>query len=338
MLWIQPCALYSIYYRFYNNLNPFPTLTDPDTPVELPGLPLLKTEDLPSFVLPSNPLDSFSKLFDGLFRNMGKSKWVLVNSFEELETGVIGSMSEIHRVMPVGPLVPPDLLGEDRTEDDVGADMWKSDDDCIDWLDQKETGSVIYVSFGSILVLPEEQMKSIAMGLKRSARPFLWVVKRPDYSNGAEKVSFGFLDELKGQGLIVPWCPQIKVLMHPSVGCFLSHCGWNSMSETIAAGVPVIAYPQWTDQPTNAKLIADVWRIGVRVSPNTDGVVTSEEVERCIEEVMGGANSEEFKKNAAELKVAARDAVAEGGSSHRNIKSFMDEIIGHSSNGVAIIV
>ncbi|KAI8554569.1 hypothetical protein RHMOL_Rhmol05G0108600 [Rhododendron molle] len=331
MLWIQPCALYSIYYRFYNNLNPFPTVKNPDLPANLPGLPLLKTEDLPSFVLPSNHFSVFPKLFDGMFKNMGKFKWVLVNSFEELEKDVIRSMSEIHRVMPVGPLVPPELLGEDRADDAVGVvDMWKSDDDCIRWLDQQGACSVIYVSFGSIVVLSEEQMQSVATGLKKSARPFLWVVKRPDYPDGAEKASFGVLEELKGQGLIVPWSPQIKVLMHPSIGCFLSHCGWNSMLETIAAGVPVIAYPQWTDQPTNAKLIADVWRIGMRVIPNSDGVVTTEEVERCIEEVMGGANSEEFKKNAAGLKVAARDAVADGGSSDRNIRLFVDDIIGHS--------
>lgn len=194
MLWIQPCALYSIYYRFYNNLNPFPTVKNPDLPADLPGLPLLKTEDLPSFVLPSNHFSVFPKLFDGMFKNMGKFKWVLVNSFEELEKDVIGSMSEIHRVMPVGPLVPPELLGEERANDAVGGvDMWKSDDDCIGWLDQQGACSVIYVSFGSIVVLSEEQMQSVATGLKKSARPFLWVVKRPDYPVKCVGNSFIFI-------------------------------------------------------------------------------------------------------------------------------------------------
>ncbi|KAL7002866.1 indole-3-acetate beta-glucosyltransferase [Sarracenia purpurea var. burkii] len=134
----------------------------------------------------------------------------------------------------------------------------------------------------------------------------------------------------KEQGLVVPWSPQIKVLKHPAIACFLSHCGWNSMLETIAAGVPVIAYPHWTDQPTNAKMISEVWRVGVRIQPNHDGVVTSEEVEMRIEEVLCGPSSEEFKKNAAELKVCAQEAVADGGSSDRNIQLFVDEIIGNS--------
>ena len=49
MFWIQPCSLFAIYYRFYNKLNSLPTLTDPhEMSVELPSLPLLHAEDLPS--------------------------------------------------------------------------------------------------------------------------------------------------------------------------------------------------------------------------------------------------------------------------------------------------
>ena len=92
----------------------------------------------------------------------------------------------------------------------------------------------------------------------------------------------------------------------------------------------MIAYPQWTDQPINAKLIAEVLNVGVRLKPGSDGFVATMEVERCIEEIMTGPRSEEFKKNVAEFKQAARAAVANGGSSDRNIQDFVDEIIGHS--------
>ncbi|XP_059647833.1 UDP-glycosyltransferase 84B2-like [Cornus florida] len=329
MLWIQPCTLYSIYYRFYNNLNQFPTLTNPDMSIELPGLPLLHTQDLPSFVLPSNPLSTFPKLFTELFQNMKKLKWVLANSFYELEKDVIESMSELCPIKPIGPLVPSTLLGEDE-ETDAGIEMWKSEDSCIEWLNQQEPKSVIYVSFGSIVVLSAKQMESIAIGLMNTKRPFLWVVKASDYQvkDGDGQFPLGFNEETKDRGLIVSWSPQIKVLSHPSVACFLSHCGWNSMLETITAGVPVIAYPQWTDQPTNAKFISDVLRIGVRLRPNQDEGVTDEEVTKCIEKIMVGPSSEEFKKNMAELKMAAREAVASGGSTDRNIQWFVDEIIG----------
>ncbi|KAK2981109.1 hypothetical protein RJ640_021163 [Escallonia rubra] len=200
MLWIQPCTLYAIYYRFYNSLNSFPTLENPQMNVELPGLPSLCTEDLPSFILPSSSLSSFPKMLCGLFQDMKKLKWVLGNSFQELETDVIEAMDEIHPIWPI---------------------------------------------------------------------------------------------------------------------------------ESITAGVPIIAYPQWTDQPTNAKLITDVLQIGVRLTKNQEGLLGSEEVEKCIQEIMSGPRSEEYKTNAAKLKEAAREAVADGGSSDRNIQLFVDEIIGN---------
>ncbi|KAJ6409541.1 hypothetical protein OIU84_009108 [Salix udensis] len=99
------------------------------------------------------------------------------------------------------------------------------------------------------------------------------------------------------------------------------------MLETIVAGVPVIAYPQWTDQPTNAKLIADIFRTGLRLRENQDGIVSNEEVEKCIREIMDGPKSVELKSNARELWIAAREAVAVAGSSDQNIQLFVDEII-----------
>ncbi|RVW61402.1 UDP-glycosyltransferase 84B1 [Vitis vinifera] len=274
LLWIQPSILYAIYYRFYNSLNQFPTLENPHMSVELPGLPLLNTEDLPSFVLPSNPFGSFPKLFSEMFQNMKKIKWVLGNSFHELEKDAIVSMAELCPIRTVGPLVPSMLLGEDQSAD-IGVEMWKPEETCLEWLKQKKPCSVVYVSFGSIVVLSAKQMENIATGLKNSNRPFLWVVKPqdPPASDGSGKL--------------------------PSL--------WLEFYlRDIAAGVPVIAYPQWTDQPTNAKLIVDVLRIGVRLRPNQDGIVTNEEVEKSIEEITVGPRAEEVKKTAAELKQLAQ--------------------------------
>ncbi|CAL0300348.1 unnamed protein product [Lupinus luteus] len=327
-LWIQPCALFAIYYRFYNNLNNFPTLTDPDTSVELPGLPLLQTQDLPTFVLPSNPFGTFPKLLSDMLQDMKKYKWVLTNSFYELEKDVIDSMSEVFPLTTVGPLVPSSLLGEDENSD-VGIEMWKSQDSCMEWLNHKPDSSVIYISFGSITILSSTQKESIANALKKTKHPFLWVIKE-----GTEEelpLPKEFMEETKDQGMVTPWCPQTKVLGHPAVACFLTHCGWNSTLEAITAGTPMIGYPKWTDQPTNAKLITDVFHTGIRLKQDSDGFVATEEVEKAFEQVLEGRSSEEFKKNAAALKQAAREAVAEGGSSDRNIQYFVDEILGNST-------
>ncbi|KAF6161993.1 hypothetical protein GIB67_021914 [Kingdonia uniflora] len=329
MLWIQPCALYAIYYRFYNELNAFPTLTNPEMDVELPGFPLLKTEDLPSFVLPSNPFGSFPKLFAELFKNMGKLKWVLGNSVQGLEEEVIESMLNLYPIHPVGPLVPTMLLGNDQSND-IGVDMWKPDETCIEWLDTKPHSSVVYVSFGSITVLSAKQMENIAMGLKNSNCYFLWVVKPSEYKaeDDSGELPTGFLEEIREsqRGLVVKWCSQTNVLMHPSVGCFITHCGWNSTLEATSAGVPMIGFPQWTDQPTNAKLINDVFKTGLRFKVDEHGMVSKEEVERCISEIMDGPKSGDFKNRVAVLKEATRKAVSEGGSSELNIQGFIDEI------------
>ncbi|KAF5786903.1 putative UDP-glucuronosyl/UDP-glucosyltransferase, UDP-glycosyltransferase family [Helianthus annuus] len=326
MLWIQPSTLYQIYHRFYNRLDDFPTESNPDMSVKLPGLPVFHADELPSFVLPSNTFRSFDSILKQVFHNMHKVKWVLGNSFMELEKDVIVSLNNGgHVFWPVGPLVPATLLGKE--EDD---DLFKSNEDsnCMEWLNKQKPSSVVYISFGTLLFLSEKDIKNIAAGLKSTNRPFLWVIRMPE---NKELPEYGFLDEIKEQGLIVSWSPQTQVLSHPAVGCFLSHCGWNSLLESVVAGVPVIACPQWTDQPTNAKLVTDVWGVGVKLKKDSDGGFSGDEVGRCVEEVMSGLKSEVIRKNALELKAAAREALMNGGSSDNNIRMFVDEVVSFCS-------
>lgn len=334
MLWIQPCTLFAIYHSFYNNAHDFPTKEYPKKSVQLPGLPLLQTCDLPSFVLPNSPFGSITKAFFEALKNIHKLRWVLANSFYELEKEVIDSMSKFVMIKAVGPLVPLKLLGQDHeVRDFVGIDMWKADDQCIEWLNQKEPNSVIYVSFGSLVVLSKKQMESIAIALKKSKRPFLWVVKPSNYPvpEGAGELPEGFLNETKEHGVVVPWCHQSLVLSHKSIACFLTHCGWNSMLETISVGVPIIAYPLWTDQPTNAKLMVEVLGVGIRLWPNDEGNVKSETIGECIKDIMDGPQATEIRAKAAQWKDTARGAVAGGGSSDRNVQEFIDDIIRTSS-------
>ncbi|KAI3803728.1 hypothetical protein L1987_31889 [Smallanthus sonchifolius] len=326
MLWIQPCTIYQIYHHYYNHLNDFPTESNMNLSVKLPGLPAFTADDLPSFVLPSNTFRSFDNILNQVFTNMHKVKWVLGNSFMELEKDVIVSLNrDGHVFLPIGPMVPATILGK---EEDEGFDLFTSNEksDCIEWLNKQKPSSVVYISFGSLLFLSEKEIESIAAGLKSTKRPFLWVVRLPE---NQELPELGFFEEIKEQGLIVSWSPQTEVLSHPSVGCFLSHCGWNSLVESLAAGVPVIACPQWTDQPTNAKLVADVWGVGVKVKKGSEGIISGEEVVRCVEEVM---RSEEIRKNVLELKAAAREALRDGGSSDNNIQIFVNEVVSSCSH------
>ncbi|KAI4342023.1 hypothetical protein MLD38_026684 [Melastoma candidum] len=200
--------LYAVYYRFFNKLNVFPTVDDLELIVDLPGLPSMSLKDLPTFSLPTSPFGTFPRLFSDLFQSLQKFKWVLGNSFDHLEKDIMDSMHDLCPIKPIGPLVPPALLGQDK-ELDGAIEMWKSDDSCIEWLVQQSPSSVIYVSFGSLVTLPAAQMGAIAHALPET-KPFLWVVKPPEFltPDGAGQLPPSFIEETKDQGKVVAWSPQ----------------------------------------------------------------------------------------------------------------------------------
>ena len=224
----------------------------------------------------------------------------------------------------VGPTLPSAYL-DNRMPDDssysfsLHAPMAT---ECKAWLAKRPARSVVYVSFGSIAAPGPDQLAEMAQGLYNSGKAFLWVVRGPETS----KLPKSFVSKVKEneeRGLIVAWCPQLEVLAHPAVGCFVTHCGWNSTMEGLGIGVPMVAMPQWSDQLINAKYIEDVWRVGVRARPDVEGVVSKDEVERCVRQVMDGENSKEYMENAINWKEKTKRAMSEGGSSDRNIIEFL---------------
>ncbi|KEH44080.1 UDP-glucosyltransferase family protein [Medicago truncatula] len=132
----------------------------------------------------------------------------------------------------------------------------------------------------------------------------------------------------KPTGKVVKWSPQEEVLDHPSVACFVTHCGWNSTMEAIASGVPVLAFPAFGDHLTNAKFLIDVFGVGIRLgySLMENKLVTRDEVKKCLLEATTGEKAEELKKNAMKWKKEAEEAVAVGGSSDWNLDAFMEDI------------
>jgi len=333
LLWIQPATVLDIFYNYFNGYGDVirNSNNDPSCLVELPGLPLLTSRDMPSFLLASNTytflLPAFQEQLEALEKE--SKPRILVNTFDALEPEAIRAI-EKYNLIGIGPLIPSAFLdGKDPSDTCFGGDLFKSSNDhYIEWLNSKPKSSVIYVSFGSLLVLAKRQMEEIARVMLDCGRPFLWVIRAKE--NGEEEKEEDKLscrEELEEKGMIVPWCSQVEVLSHPSLGCFVTHCGWNSTLESLVSGVPVVAFPQWADQGTNAKLIQDVWKTGVRVTANEDGIVESDEIKRCLELVIGGGEKEEeMRRNAKKWRDLAREATKEGGSSYENLKSFVDEI------------
>ncbi|KAI9111228.1 hypothetical protein K1719_017839 [Acacia pycnantha] len=316
----QSCAVNSIYYHVYNGNLKIP-LADDKSEISLPALPPLSSCDLPSFMSVLGAYPAFTDMVVNQFSNIEKADWVLCNSFYELEPQVADWQAKIFPLKTIGPTIPSMFLDK-RLKDDYayGFSFFKEEDEaCMKWLNDKPSGSVVYVSFGSLVALESDQMEEIACGLKDSGSYFLWVVKESEMP----KLPKDFLDISQGKGLVVTWCTQLQVLNHEAVGCFLTHCGWNSTVEAVSLGVPMVAVPQWTDQPTDAKYIKDVWKIGVKAEADEKGLVRRETVKKCIEEVMHGERGKEMKMNALKLKTLALKACDEGGSSDKNIDDFV---------------
>ncbi|XP_062104311.1 putative UDP-glucose glucosyltransferase [Humulus lupulus] len=329
-LWVQSCALFSTFYHYFHQTVPFPTEAEPEIDVKLPGMPVLKYDEISSFLHPNK--GSYKVIGLAIleqFKSLSKSFCVLVDTYEELEHDIIQEMSKLCPIMPVGPLCK-DPKGA-VLKNTVRADLMKADEDCMEWLNTMGPASVVYISFGSIVYLKQEQVDEIAHALLNSCISFLWVMKPPSNDSGLKHhvLPGGFLEETAGRGKVVKWSPQEKVLAHPSVMCFLTHCGWNSSMEALTSGVPVLTFPQWGDQVTNAKFLVDVFGVGVRLSRGEieNRVVLREEVEKCLTEVMFSTDKAvELKRNALKWTMAAEAAVAEGGSSNQNIRYFLEEI------------
>ncbi|XP_037491737.1 zeatin O-glucosyltransferase [Jatropha curcas] len=204
---------------------------------------------------------------------------------------------------------------------------------CLKWLDKQERNSVIFVSFGTTTALSNEQVKQLAIGLKKSNQKFIWVLRDADkgdvFNKDSEKkaeLPKGYEDSIQGMGIVVrEWVPQLEILAHQAIGGFMSHCGWNSCMESITMGVPIAAWPMHSDQPRNAVLITDLLKIGIVIKDwcRRDEIVTAKMVETCVKRLMASDEGEGVRKRAAELGESLHRSMGRGGVSRLEIDSFV---------------
>jgi UDP:flavonoid glycosyltransferase YjiC (YdhE family) len=206
-----------------------------------------------------------------------KAQCVIFTTFQELESDAMDALRQNLPcpVYAVGPSIPFMALQEHKASPDG--------DDYMAWLDAQPAGSVLYVSLGSFLSVSAAQFDEIAAGLAESKARFLWVLRDADACSRAR----GLIRD-PDAGRIVPWTDQLRVLCHPSVGVFFTHCGMNSTLEAVYAGVPMLTLPIAFDQPTNSRLVAEVWKtgVGLRDMAQADGVVGREEIAAAVERLI----------------------------------------------------
>ncbi|KAF8037310.1 hypothetical protein BT93_B0271 [Corymbia citriodora subsp. variegata] len=317
-LWTMSASVFSVLHHFemLQQKGHFPVdLSERgDEEVDyIPGVAKTRLADLPTIFFGNG------RQLLGAVREciawVSKADYFLSTSFYELESLALDAIqSQLSApAYCVGPAIP--FLDGDGAGDAA----------YLRWLDAQPGGSVLYVSLGSFLSASEAQMEEMVAGVQDSGVRFLRVAR------GETSPMESAREE--GMGLVVPWCEQLKVLCHPSVGGFWTHCGWNSTLEAIYAGVPMLTCPLFMDQVPNSKQIAEDWKIGLRVNKEAGGggaenLVTRQEIARLVRKLMDVESGEgrEMRKRARELREACRRATARGGSSDRNLDAFIGDI------------
>ncbi|XP_027073713.1 7-deoxyloganetin glucosyltransferase-like [Coffea arabica] len=292
----------------------------------IPGIASIRLREMPTIIWTSDPKDEFVDYFIRLMPRTCQGSALILNTFDELEHSILKEFSSMmDHVYTLGPihLLMNDMLKDDHSTESIQSNLWKEDHTCIEWLNSKGRGSVAYVNFGSITVMTEDQLIEFAWGLANSMQNFLWII-RPDLVNGGPVVlPPEFLTATKDRGMLATWCNQELVLNHPSIAVFLTHCGWNSILESLSAGVPMICWPFFGDQQPNCLCCCNYWDVGVEIDNNANRT----QVEKVVKELMEAEKGKEIKKKTLDWKSKAQKAIKPGGSSYLNLDKMIEEVL-----------
>ncbi|KAK1557993.1 hypothetical protein Q3G72_035503 [Acer saccharum] len=234
-------------------------------------------------------------------------------------------------VYPIGPVI--DLYGPAQWHPDRA-----QQEEIMKWLDDQPPLSVAFLCFGSQGSLGVAQLREIATGLDRAGFRFLWSIREPpkgtiylpgEYPNLEEVLPQGFLNRTDGIGLVCGWVPQVTILAHQAIGGFVSHCGWNSILESLWYGVPIATWPIYAEQQMNAFQL--VKELGLAVEIRLDyregsDLVLAEELERGLRRLMDNGDVVRTKK-VKEMKEKSRMALMENGSSYKSLQSLAKQLV-----------
>ena len=131
-------------------------------------------KDLPSFIKTTDENDIMLNFLIRESERTPRAIAIILNTFDLFEQDVVDALSSmLSRIYTIGPLV----LLEDQIKDDnlksIGSNLWKEELGCVEWLNSKETISVVYVNYGSITIMTPQQLIEFAWGLANSENPFL---------------------------------------------------------------------------------------------------------------------------------------------------------------------
>ncbi|VFQ83574.1 unnamed protein product [Cuscuta campestris] len=287
---------------------------------------VIKPRDLPSPLQnPEGPWNTVDTYVLKSLEDAVKADIIVSNTAFELESSTITALQQDRPFYAVGPV---SRFGLPEAAATVPTSFRSESPDCRPWLDARPENSVLYVSFGSLINVDKHVIHEIARGLALSGVSFLWAMRRDITGSSADEPDLfpaGFGGEIEGRGLVVPWCDQTEVLSHRATGGFLTHCGWNSVLESVWCRVPMLCFPLCSDQPTSRRLVVEDWKVGINLCDG--GTVEREEVREKTNRLMSrGETREGLGEKMKTTQEKLQRAVCANGSSEKHLEAFMHEL------------
>uniref|UniRef100_A0A2N9G9L1 Glycosyltransferase n=1 Tax=Fagus sylvatica TaxID=28930 RepID=A0A2N9G9L1_FAGSY len=201
------------------------------------------------------------------------AEFMAIKTCMELEDEWVKLLGEIYSI----PVIPVGLLPPSAQESVDNKDSnW---DTIVEWLNKQEKGSLVYIALG-----------------RREVAPV------------AVELPAGFEERTKDRGVVwTGWAPQLKILAHESVGGFLTHCGWSSVTEAFQFGRALIMLPFWGDQGLIARFLEEK-QAGIEVPRNEqDGSFTRDSVAETLRLVMKDEKGKIYRDKAKEMTTISGD-------------------------------
>ncbi|KMT07194.1 hypothetical protein BVRB_6g155170 [Beta vulgaris subsp. vulgaris] len=203
-----------------------------------------------------------------LTNSLKGSDAIIIKTYGEIEGKYCEYLSSQYNNKPVLPLL---LLPKPKEA--------KLEPRLAEWLSRFEPGTVVFCAFGSQVVLDVAQFQEILLGFEMTRLPFLVAFKPPTGCATVEEAfPEGFKERVGDRGVVTgDWVQQPQILAHPSVGCFVSHCGWGSIWESLMSKNKIVLIPQQPEQVFFSKFLAEELKLVVEVERGEDGTWVSKE-------------------------------------------------------------
>ncbi|XP_061347769.1 cyanidin 3-O-galactoside 2''-O-xylosyltransferase FGGT1-like [Gastrolobium bilobum] len=221
--------------------------------------------------------------YDRFFMGASSSDAIGFKGCREIDGPYVDYIEMVHGkpVLLSGPLLP-------ETTNTSLEEKW------VALLGRFKAGSVVYCAYGSESPLQQNQFQELLLGIELSGFPFLAALKPPSgFESLEEALPEGFKEKVQERGIAYGgWVPQQLILGHPSIGCFITHCGAASITEALVNQCQLVLLPRvGSDHIMNARMMSTKLKVGVEVEKGEeDGLFTKESVCKAVKIVMDDEN------------------------------------------------